>query len=244
MAANAKIIQRSPASTRFVDRSGYVNPQGVTFIRHLGFGVKRDGDAAKASIWLCKCPKCGEEYNEWHTAVYKTRGCTKCFTNKVPPGMKQLRIRWTRRHQACIQAGLLGGAWLDRETFVRDMLALEQRIATDPSIGGRRYIGPDLWKPDAPFSPECHSLGFVTDDCDPTILGNRLMIYCGERRFLMSEPDCPPVWILPPAVSIALGLTRQRVHQMSDELVMERLRQAIAIGVFDDLFASARANNR
>ena len=234
MATTVEVLERAPASPKFVDLAGRLNQHGVEFLRHHGFGVRRDGTVGKLAIWVCRCPKCGGEFFEWRTQFNRTKSCNSC---KRPLNTYEHNLRhdrWRRVHDQLTQKNALAGQWVHRRTFIHDMIELETS-----DLGARTIERIDST---APLSIDNYKLTHEADSIAPTSLDERLQIFDGSRHWRLSK-DSPEVIIRPPAAHVILGISRQRVQQMSIPLVMNRLMEAVDSGLLDDLFEAARSGD-
>lgn len=230
MPALADVCERAPVSPKFVDLTGQVNQYGVEWLRHHGFGMKRNGQPGKICVWVCRCPKCQSEYQEWRTAFARSRGCSNCRNAKDPEKHRQID-RWKRIFRNQMAAGKLSGEWTDRDRFIGDMIEIEDR-----NTGGRTVIA---LKPELGLRPGNFALLHRCDNFDPQTINEQLDLFEGGRYWLISRNKSQPIIVTPPPAGIIIGVSRQRIHQLSYEQVQLRLDEVVATGALESLFDSA-----
>lgn len=200
-------------NAKFVDKSGHVNSYGVRVISYAGDGVKRDGSVGTIAVWVCECPSCKNQFNVWGTLLNRCRSCSKCKRHYRKKEDSQLRFFWRDKINRTRKTGLsqFVPEWHDCDTFVEWLKTTEWVIRDDKG---------DLCMP-------AHHTIMPVDSTQPTGPNNVHLVRSSSehpRRQKTELFDYQGQKLSRGEIAQLFGISRQAVHAMSTERVIDRLR--------------------
>lgn len=193
------VTERPARAGRFKDLTGYVTKHGIQVLRFRGM---EDFRGRKTSVWDCQCPRCGKEFAARQNSldIQKSCGCGH-RAEYLSSEAKDLR---NYHYQLMTNSSRLCERWQDADTFIAD---LEPRWVTGHilcRLEADRPFGPDNWT-------SCEAYG-----------GTRK-----SRCFNVGTREKPDFWSSNRILQ-ALKFSRTRLHALSEEQVIERVRSHLS----------------
>lgn len=147
-----KVSERAALTKKWIDRTGQVTNGGVKVVRFLGFGIKADGAESTFGVWLCVCPKCGNEFKKWATDLENAKRCNTCHKRKRSPEERKLARVYERNKQH------IDPNW-SKDEFINHFYA-NYRAGTVCRINPKEKLSPTNWRIEPAANTETLSFSF------------------------------------------------------------------------------------
>ncbi len=194
------IIQQREPGVKWIDRTGEVTQYGMKILSFAGFGQQQDGKKTSFSVWNVECPHCHSVTPMWGTGLKRNKSCGCVNFRQKDAIYHSMRAIWNRLNAA----HHFGTEWSDFSQFEKDLRTEWEKLDSPKVIAVDRQ---------QPIGPRNYKLL-------PQQAGVTVRAY-GLRFFVDGQ------WYTTGTAREMLGVSRQRIHQMSEDSVVSRIREVL-----------------
>jgi hypothetical protein len=183
---------------KFKSRVGEVTPHGLKVVSFVGFGVTENHRKTSFSVYEVLCPHCNKTSQMWGNCISRNKSCGCVDWLAQPPIHHAMRTIWTR------EKAYLCDRWKDWDLFYSDL--------SPKWFPNAKIFAKDRTQPLSPDNYEFLDSGKTGKNA--RAFGIRITV--NGQVFVMAQ------------IARILGVSRQRVHQMSRDVLIERLKIEIS----------------
>lgn len=183
---------------KFKSRVGEVTPHGLEIVQFIGFGICSNGRKTSFSVYNVFCPHCKSTTWMWGNGLHRNKSCGCVEWKQQPESYHKLRRIWTNEKM------FLCDRWKLWDNFYADL-----QSAWYPNA---KIFAKDTSKP---LSPDNYEF-LNSQQVGKNARAYGVKIVVSGQTFTMGQ------------IARLLGLSRQRVHQLRRELLIERLMAKIS----------------